>query len=78
MLRNTAPCEVFVSDGSVLRAMLGDSNCLWVGVRFGGRRLGPESLESFGQLVGQRDMRERRLLTHELAVVGVPDLGITS
>ena len=36
------------------------------------------SLESLGQLVGQRDMRERRLLTHELAAVCVPEVGITN
>jgi hypothetical protein len=76
VLRNTAPFELFVSDASVLRAMLGGSNHLWFAVRFGGRRLGPESLECFGQLVDQRDMREHRLLTHELAVVGVPERGI--
>ena len=34
------------------------------------------SLESLGQLVGQRDMRERRLLTHELSAVCVPAVGI--
>jgi hypothetical protein len=56
--------------------MLGLGLGFWV--RFGGQRLGPESLESFGQLVGQRDMRERRLLTHELAAVGVSELGITN
>ena len=35
-------------------------------------------LESLGKIVGQRDMRERRLLTHELAAVGVPEVGITN
>ena len=78
MLRNTDPFELFVSDGSVLRAMLGGSNNLWFEVRFGGRRLDPESLESFGQFICQRDMRERRLLTHELAVVCVPERSITN
>ena len=56
--------------------MLGLGLGVWV--RFWERGLGLESLESFGQLVGQRDMRERRLLTHKLAVVCVPELGITN
>ena len=50
--------------------------CLGFGVRLCRRSPGLESLECFGQLGGQRDMRERRLLTHELAAAGVPEEGI--
>ena len=38
-----------------------------------GTWLGSLFIERLGNLVGQRDMRERRLLTHELAAVGVPE-----
>ena len=43
---------------------------------FQGTWLGSLFFERLCNLVGQRDMRERRLLTHELAAVGVPEEAI--